>query len=500
MRAFLAAAPIALVVLTMTVWRWRAASAGLLGLAATLLIAVLSFGIGTTVYSELGPASAVGGALLEALFSGGTILWIIFPALCMYELQARSGAFEVLKQGLTRLAEDPRLLALLVAWFFALFLEGVAGFGTPVALAAPILVGVGFTPVKAVALALVGHAAGVSFGAVGTPVLPQMAATGLSGLDLARPAGLLHAGLGTILIAFVVRFAGDGPPEPRHWAYGALAALLFFGPFLALAWFVGPELPTIGGAILGGAAFALIVRWSSAVTQRSGPGGPALLRAAMPYLVVVALVLATRLAPPLREGLRNVVWDWSVLEAFTGRLEPLYHPGTFLLVGFIVGGLAQGRSAQNLVHAAASAASRLLSVGVALFAMLGLSRLMVHSGMIQTLADTAAGAGPAWPLLAPLVGVLGTFVTGSATSSNILFSDFQEATAVALALPVAILQGGQNFGAAVGNMVCPLNVIAGGATVGLVGREGEVLRATALVCVAYAAAGGFMLAWLVWRF
>jgi lactate permease len=498
MHTLLAAVPIALVVLTMTVWRWRAASAGLLGLAATLVIAVTGFGLGTRVHGGLGPASAAAGALLEALFTAGTILWIIFPALCIYELQARWGAFETLKQGLTRLTEDPRLLGLLVAWFFALFLEGVAGFGTPVALAAPILVGLGFTPVQAVTLALVGHAAGVSFGAVGTPVLPQMAATGLSGLELARPAGLLHAALGAILAAFLVRLAGDAPPQSRHWADGALAALFFFGPYLALAWFVGPELPTIGGAILGGAGFALVVRRTAAATPKGGrPRGTALLRAAVPYLVVVVLVLATRLVAPLREGLQTVVWGWSLLDAFTGRLEPLYHPGTLLLLGFVLGGFAQGRSATDLAGAAASAARRLVPVVVALLAMLGLSRLMVHAGMIQTLADAAAGTGAAWPFLAPLVGVLGTFVTGSATASNILFSDFQEATAIALGLPVATLQGGQNFGAAVGNMVCPHNIIAGGATVGLAGREGEVMRATALACLIYTAAGGLMLARLV---
>jgi lactate permease len=122
---------------------------------------------------------------------------------------------------------------------------------------------------------------------------------------------------------------------------------------------------------------------------------------------------------------------------------------------------------------------------------------MVHSGMIQSLAEAAAAMGPAWLFFAPFIGVLGTFVTGSATSSNILFSGFQEATAKSLALPVATLQGAQNFGAAGGNMVCPHNIIAGGATVGLAGREGEILRTTAIACLTYAAAGGLLLAWLV---
>jgi lactate permease len=271
MLALAASLPILLVIATMAVLRWRAVSAGLLGLAVALLLAVVVFGFGDEVYPALGPVRATGGALGEALFVTATILWIIFPALCIYEMQARTGAFDTIRSGLSRLSSDPRILVLLVAWFFGLFMEGVAGFGTPVALAAPILVGLGFSPVKAVALALIGHAAGVSFGAVGTPVLPLMAATGLSGIELARPAALLHALLGWILVAALFVLASEGKPVMRGWRWAALAAGLFLAPFLVLAWFVGPELPTVGGAIIGGALFAFVLRRADAQDGTSGP-------------------------------------------------------------------------------------------------------------------------------------------------------------------------------------------------------------------------------------
>ncbi|HSJ96044.1 MAG TPA: L-lactate permease [Myxococcota bacterium] len=492
MRALLAALPIALVVVAMVAGRWRAASAGLLGLGAALALAFSAFGFGATP-GAYGRGLAAGGALVEALFTSATILWIVFPALCLYELQARSGAFDVLRSALTRLSDDPRLLALLVAWFFALFMEGVAGFGTPVALAAPILVSLGFTPVQAVGLALIGHAAGVSFGAVGTPVVPQMAATGLPALELARGAALLHALLGWILVAFLLRFSGERPLAPRHWAAGAAAALFFFVPFVALGTLIGPELPTLGGALIGGVAFALVVRRRG---TGEGPGGRALARAALPYLVLLALVLATRLVPALQAGLRGIVWEWSLMDSFAGRMEPLYHPGTLLVLGFVLGGLGQGRSARELGAAAAAAARRLAPVIAALIAMLALSRVMVHAGMIRALAEAAAATGPAWPLLAPFIGVLGTFVTGSATASNILFAEFQDVTARTLGLRGALLQGAQNFGAAVGNIVCPHNIIAGGATVGLAGREGDVLRMTVPVAAVYALAGGVLVYFL----
>lgn len=494
MYALAASLPLAIVIVAMTVLRWRAVSAGLAGLAAALLLAVTLFDLGRD--AGIAPTLAAGGAFAEALFVTATILWIIFPALCIYEMQARSGAFDTIRAGLSRLSTDPRMLVLLVAWFFALFMEGVAGFGTPVALAAPILIGLGFPPVKAVTLALIGHAAGVSFGAVGTPVIPQIAATGLSGIDLARPVALLHALLGWMLVAFLFVLS-SGDARTRGWQWPALATCCFFVPFLLLAWFVGPELPTLGGAIVGGALFALVLRRAGPGPEVAGPPARAMLQAALPYLVLLALILATRLAPPLREVLRSVTIEWSLFGSFGGRMEVLYHPGTMLFLGFAIGGLMQGRRHADLLSAMRGAGARLLPVAAALVAMLGLSRVMVHAGMIGGLAETAAASGAAWPFLAPFVGVLGTFVTGSATASNVLFSEFQQATAVTLSLPVATLQGAQNFGAAVGNIVSPHNIIAGAATVGLAaGREGEVLRATVLVCLLYVTAGGIVTALL----
>ena len=495
MTALLAALPIVLVVGAMTVLRWSATAAGLAGLASAIVVGFASFGLATPAAGGLGPAPLLGGALLEALFTTATILWIVFPALCLYELQSRSGAFEIIRNGMARVTNDRRLQALLVAWFFGLFMEGVAGFGTPVALAAPILVGLGFSPVKAVSLALIGHAAGVSFGAVGTPVLPLIAATGLSGPALAAPTALLHAGAAGVLVAALLFGAGSGWPRLRDWGMGMLAMVLFLVPFAALAALVGPELPTIGGAIIGGSLFVIVVQRIGRPRPSTGAGLPAneIVAAAVPYLVLLGLVLASRLVPMLREPLRAVSWEWQLLGTFTGTIEPLFHPGTLLLASFLVGGLLQRRSAGELAAAAGGAGRRLLPVAMALLSMLALSRVLVHGGMIEALAEAAARSGAAWPLLAPYVGVLGTFVTGSATASNILFAEFQQSAATALGLPIAPLQAAQNFGAAIGNIIAPHNIIAGAATVGLAGgREGAVMRATLLACLLYAAVGGLL--------
>lgn len=147
--------------------------------------------LGSSGMSESGVL--VAGVALEAASSTLTILWIILPALVIYEVQLRSGALERMRLALTRLSDDRAVQALLIAWFFGLFMEGAAGFGAPVALAAPLLVGLGFTPVRAVALALLGHAAGVSFGAVGTPALAQIDLLNLPARELAALTMMLHA-------------------------------------------------------------------------------------------------------------------------------------------------------------------------------------------------------------------------------------------------------------------------------------------------------------------
>lgn len=214
-------------------------------------------------------------------------------------------------------------------------------------------------------------------------------------------------------------------------------------------------------------------------------------RAAAPYLVLVGLVLVTRLIPPVREILREPTLEWEMAGLFSGSFQPLYHPGTMLLLGFVVGAAVQKAGLERIVDAVLAATRRLLPVAGALVAMLVLSRLMVRAGMTEALALAASGvAGGLWPGLAPFVGALGTFVTGSATASNILFTDFQRDTALAAGLPVRETVGAQGFGAAVGNIVCPHNVVAAGATVGLQGREGEILRRTLGTALLYTAAGG----------
>jgi len=219
--------------------------------------------------------------------------------------------------------------------------------------------------------------------------------------------------------------------------------------------------------------------------------------AASPYLLLVVFVVVTRLVAPIGEALRTVALEWTLAGTFSGNMQVLYHPGTLLFASFFLGALWQRAPRSDVSASLGAAGKQLVNVSVALFIMLSLSRLMVHATMIDTLATSAAAAlGDVWPLLAPFVGVLGTFVTGSATASNILFTDFQLVTARNLNLPPLLILGAQCFGAAVGNIICPHNIIAASATVALTGEEGTILRRTLGICLGYGVLGG-LLAWLL---
>jgi lactate permease len=493
MRTLLAALPIALLLVLLLAVRMPAAKAAWLALAAALAVAVAPFR--WPAPSGAGLASNLAGVLAEGAFIAATILWILLPALAMHELQVRSGAFAVLRDALSRAAPDSGSRVLLIGWFFALFMEGAAGFGTPLAVAAPMLVALGVAPVPAVAAALIGHTAGVAFGAVGTPIIALTELAEVSAGLLSINTAILLLPIVWIPLVFVLR--ASAPDTGAHFPGGSFrpavyASVLFYVPFAASAIWIGPELPTLAGALVGGMAYVAHVRSRGGARPSPGHGRHlALLRSAAPYLVLIALILATRLADSIQRPAMALRWEWQLPGGYTGSIQPLYHPGTLLFVALIAGAVKHRASIRLLAECLSSAARRLAPAVLALVAMLALSRLMLHSGMISQLARSAErGVGEAWPVVAPLVGALGSFVTGSATSSNVLFGSLQEQAATNLRLDVAVVLAAQTVGAAVGNAICPHNVIAGAAAVGAAGREGEIMRRTLPACFAMLATTG----------
>lgn len=483
----LAAAPLAAVLIAMVALRLSAAVAGAIGLAVAAAVAAFAFPLPQG--AALGTAAVSLGVAAEAGHATLSILWIILPALTLYEFQQRSGGLERMRAALAGLTGDRRLQALLIAWFFALFMEGAAGFGTPVALAAPLLVGLGFAPVTAVALALLGHAVGVTFGAVGAPVMAQIEIAGLPPVALATATATVAALPGLVMLAAVTRLADAAPIDRRAAGWTLLAGVCFLAPYALVAITVGPEAPTLAGALLGFGGFLMALRLDGAAGAVSRNS---LARDLLPYGALVAVVLVSRLVPPVAEALNAMTLGWSLFGAYEGRLAPLAHPGTAIAVCVIVSAAATGR-VQLAGVAALAALRRALPVAIALLVMLLLSRLMVRTGMVEALAQGAAGVGGGWPWLAPWVGALGTFVTGSATASSVLFTQLQMSAAAELGLSHTVMVATQGVGGAIGNVLAPHNIIAGCATVGLVRRESDILRHTAVpaalaLCAAGAAA------------
>jgi lactate permease len=501
--ATLAAIPIAVILGLMLGLHWSAARAGAAALALAAVLAVVVFDFGSPGATPLRSFAGVGA---EGAFLTLTILWILWPALALHRIQQTRGAIDTLRTSLSRLTGSTALQALLVGWLMALFFEGAAGFGTPVALAAPLLVGLGIAPVPAVVLALLGHAVGVSFGALGTPVLAQVALTGLDGLQIAWRTALLHTLLGGVMMVFFVRTL-DACGHRPDWRWATLAAAGFLVPSMVLATLLGPELATLGGALAGGALFITALRRHAAVlglpAKEDEPSGAStgLADALAPYGVLVVCVVAlavARLWPPVAVFLSGVQIAWQGFDGYGGRMQPLTHPGTLLLASLLIGARLQRVPLGDVGAALVHSARQLVPVMLALLAMLVLSRLMLHAGFIGRLELTAVQlVGPAWPWVAPAVGALGSFVTGSATASNVLFTSLQAQTAQALALPVTAIVAAQGLGAAVGNIVCPHNIVAGAATVGLAGRESEILRRMLLPCAIYLALGGAVLSVLL---
>ena len=514
MNAFLSSLPIIVVLVLMLGLKWPATKAGLTALALALILAVAVFGYGSEIYGDIGPVAAVSGALADAVLTGATILWIIVPALCLYQLQMRTGALVIIEQKLRRISTDPFILVILVAWFFTLFLEGAAAFGSTMALAAPFLVALGYRPVDALSIVLIGHAVGASWGAVGTPVIPMVETTGLEAVVLSGAIGIYQSVLGWLMMLFIVHFAikamkGQASPTRSTWGWALLAAALFLVPFYLVSRYMGPELPNLAGAALGGGAFVVIYRFANRhslgadfkVEDERANGGElamGLPQAASAYLILIALVVATRLIPPLQDALSSIVWQTKFFGKFDVRFQPLYQPGTLLFVALILGAWVQRATLAQLSESLVATLRQVAPVTLSLVGMLGLAKTMDHAGMVDHLANAAAtSAGAAWPVISPFVGVLGSFITGSATSSNILFTELQEATAEAIGLPLVSILGAQGFGAGVGNMIALHNIIAGGATVGLAGQEGHVLRRMLPVCLLYTVLGGLLAALLV---
>ena len=477
---------------------------------------------------------------LQGMIVTIAVLWIIFGAIMLLNTLQNSGAITTIRAGFSDISPDRRVQALIIAWLFGCFIEGASGFGTPAAIAAPLLVAIGFPALAAVMIGMMIQSTPVSFGAVGTPILigvtngldhgalsTQLTAAGSSWEVFIRlitsEVAIGHGIVGTLMplmmVIMLTRFFGRN----KSWTEGlsmlpfaVFTGLAFTVPYVLTGIFLGPECPSIVGALTGlmivvPAArkgfllpketwdFAPREEWPTVWLGNLVPKAPAkdekqisMTLAWTPYILVAAILVASRVFPEFKGLLKSVsIGTTNILgeTGINGAIQPLYLPGGILLfVCLLTLFLHKMRPAQ-LVEAAADAGKTLIGAGFVLVFTIPMVRILINSGVngaelasmpVAMASFVADSFGSIYPLFAPSIGALGAFIAGSNTVSNMMLSQFQYEVAGALSISGALLVALQAIGAAAGNMIAIHNVVAASATVGLLGQEGRTLRMTIL--------------------
>ena len=493
------------------------------------------------------PATFIIASTIQGLFITFDILYIIFGAIVLLNLLKYSRGLEVIRTGFTDISEDRRVQVIIITWLFGSFIEGAAGFGTPAAVVAPLLVGLGFPTFCAVMLGMMVQSTAVTFGAVGTPILvgvagglqsPEMSAeltrSGLEFTDylqlVTSKAVMIHAITGTfmptIMVCMMTRFFGKN----RSWKEGLeilpftiFGGLAFTIPYFLTGTFLGPEFPSLLGSLVGITIVVFAAKrgflmpkntwnfdneknwpanWFGTLdvkldTKDESKVNISLAKAWAPYLMLAGILVLTRLTQlPIKGWLTSVKIGWSEIlgTSISAGSTPLYLPGTILLVvGLITIKLHKMKTADVNI-AFSDSAKMLLGAGFVLIFTVPMVRIYINSGanpsdlpgMPIAMAEWVAGSvGSIYPLFAASIGALGAFIAGSNTVSNLMFGLFQFGVAAKLGMPSFLIVALQAVGAAAGNMIAIHNIVAASATVGFLGNEGMVLRKTIIPTLYY---------------
>jgi lactate permease len=480
----LALIPIILILILMIGLRWGAARAGGAGYLSALLIAILFFGAGPTLLAF---------AHTRAVLLSMDVLLIIWAAFLLYRVADEAGAIRTIGLALPHLTGDKGMQALIIGWAFASFLQGVGGFGVPVAVIAPLLVGLGFAPLQAVIIPSLGHGWAVTFGSLGSSFQALIASSGLPGEVLA-PDSALFLGLSALLVGLMVAHAAGG----RQVVIRLLVPVLILGLVMGAAQYFIAVAGLWNIAAFGGGLAGLVVgislarRFKGQEDEREALVLKTVAVALSGYMVLIAITLGVQLIPGIREFLGKVVLRVEFPEVVTargfvtpagpGRTIPIFrHPGSILIYSSVIAyfiykaaGLYKPGSAGRIIR---GTFSKVMSSSVSIASMVAMAVIMENTGMIETLAQgLAQGMGRAFPLVAPWIGALGAFMTGSNTNSNVVFGALQLRTAELLGYQAALILAGQTAGAALASVMAPTKVVVGASTAGMAGQEGDIMR------------------------
>lgn len=544
MLAFLSLLPILTVGIFLVGLRWPASKA----MPLTYLVA-----IGLALFVWKIPGANVAAASVNGLVIAGTLLYIIFGAILLLNTLQESGGLKTIRQGFTDISPDRRIQVIIIAWLFGSFIEGSAGFGTPAAVAVPLLVGLGFPAMAAVLAGMIIQSTPVSFGAVGTPILVGVQ-TGLSAdasitndfLSLVTMIGgkvaLLHAIAGTLIplfvVAFMTRFFGKNKSFSegiKVWKFALFASFSMTIPYVIVANLLGPEFPSMVGGLVG---LVIVIsaakkgflmpkdevwdfeekskwdlEWSGKIEIKDishSSGSMSMVRAWTPYILVGLLLVITRLKTlPFLGWVK--AWNVEFADLFgtemSASFQPLYLPGTIFIVVSLITYFLHGMNGSAYRRALALSGKTMIPASAALVFTVPMVQVFLNSGggaagfdkmPIELANGVAVIAGEYWPFFSTFIGGFGAFIAGSNTVSNMMFSLFQYDVGSQIGVDPTWIVALQAVGGATGNMIAVHNIVAASAVVGLVGKEGDIIRKTFFPFIYYALLIGSIGYSIVW--
>lgn len=497
----LAAAPPLVVLVLMVGFRWGGARAGTMGWLTALAVGLLHFG----AWGDGGDVLLM--AHIRALVLTADVVLIVWAALLLYMIVKQAGALDVIAAWFTALTGDDVLRVLLLGWVFTSFLQGVGGFGVPVAIVAPLLVGLGLSPLAAVVVPSIGHAWAVTFGSLGSSFIALIGVTGMAS-DVLAPDAALMLGVASLACGLLAAHAYAGWRGVRL----GLPAVLIIGTSMGVAQYIAATngLWNVGAAIGGLAGLSVglwVTRWPMYRSAPSDDDTP--VSAALPddapsfavaiagYVVLVVLAVLIKGVEPIKSLFADVRLSLALPQVETALgwvteretdlgFSIIGHTGAILLYSAIFafwlfqrrGHLAPGAAREALL----GVRQRGVRPAVGILTMMAMAMLMANAGMTRTLAEWLSQAVPAdlYAFVGTAIGAIGAFMTGSNTNSNAVFGTLQMDTAGLLGISVTVVLATQTAAAAIASLLAPAKIMVGASTVGLSGDEGRVLRSLVL--------------------
>ena len=498
--ALVAAIPLFILLYMLGIRRAKGHHAAFFGTLAAVLLAILVWGM---------PVQHAAMATLNGMLFGlFPVVWIIITAIWVYNMSVESGEFEIIKNSLACITDDRRLQALFIAFAFGSFIEGTAGFGTPVAITAAMLVGLGFKPVYAAGICLIANTAPVAYGAIGIPIVVAAGVTGLDMMNISAIVGRQLPFLSIIVpLWLVVTMSG--------WksAIEVLPAIIVTGVCFAVSQFlvsnyIGPYLPDIIAAIVTIVGLGVFLMfWKPPTVWRFSGVAPTekitcryargeVIRAWVPYIILAIMVALwgmdsiKKLLGPL-----GTTFQWPLLHNLVIKAAPIVAKntpfpavfnvnigsaaGTAIFIAGFLSVLAIPNYGYGKAFACLGRTIKTLKWAICTISMiLGLAWIMNYSGMSSTLGLAFTATGVLFPIFSPILGWLGVFLTGSDTSSNALFGSLQKTTAQQIGVDPALMVAANSSGGVCGKMISPQSISVATAATGLVGEEGTIFRFT----------------------